>query len=157
MKEPTAQHGDGRAASGATARIDVLVDLLADQERAYRSMQSAVYEARDLTDLAAKTRKMHGTFGSALRAEIQGRMIEDMEGVHFWQMQLFDMLVDIDQRAKALHDDLRAAKEARVADDKVLRDVMTYLLNRSIEDDRAGALADRLTQMLGDERGPDHG
>ena len=131
--------------------LDVLAEVLGQQEELHQPLNGAVRNSRDLTDRAAKLRKMMQTFGAALEKEISGRMMGELQGLRFWQMELEDLSEEVRHEAREMHDRLRAVEEEKPALDALLRDVLTYLLNRSSQDAAAGELADRIIEVLCDE------
>jgi len=141
----------GAVGDGSPRKVDVLAEVLGQQEQLHRSLDGAVRNSRDLTDRAAKLRKMMQTFGAALEQEISGRMMGEMQGLRFWQIKLEDLSEEVREEARQMHDRLRAVKAEKPDLDALLRDVLTYLLNRSSQDRAAGELADRIIGALCDE------
>lgn len=162
MTNPTQQAnsnsgGDGQSpfpetgAEGTAQNIDILSDPLADRE----ALGEAIPHTRDAVDLSAQAVKMHSTFGSALRKELERRMIDDMGGLIFWYTELQELLCELRKEAKAGHEAVRAAREARSDEQALLEDLLDYLLGRSVQDETAGALAGRLMEALRAERRAD--
>ena len=136
---------------GTAHNIDILSELLADRE----ALGDAIPHTRDAVDLSAQAVKMHSTFGSALRKELERRMIDDMGGLIFWHTELQELLCELRGEAKARHEAVRAAKEAHSVEQAFLEDLLDYLLGRSVQDETAGGLAGRLMKALRVERGAD--
>ena len=162
MTNPTQQAnsnsgGDGQSpspetgAEGTARNIDILSELLGDRE----ALGDAIPHTRDADDLSAQAVKMHSTFGSALRKELERRMIDDMGGLIFWYTELQELLCELRKEAKAGHEAVRAAREARSDEQALLEDLLGYLLGRSVQDEAAGALAGRLMEALRAERRAD--
>ena len=136
--------------------VGILTEILDRQERRYRPLQKALGSSRDLADQSAKLRKMMGTFGAALEKEVSSRMMGELQGLRFWQIELEQLAGEIDETSSELHERLCTVKEEKPAHDALLRDMLRYLLNRSTQDADAADLVDRLMQSLQSERGEEH-
>lgn len=147
---------DGRVRQPQRSPLRILHDMMEQQGRRYRPLQKALGSSRDLADQSAKLRKMMGTFGAALEKEVSSRMMGEMEGLRFWQIELEQLAGEIDETSSELHERLCTVKEEKPERDALLRDMLRYLLNRSTQDADAADLVDRLMESLQSERGDGH-
>ena len=93
--------------------------------------------------------------GSALRKEIEGLTIDDLEGLLFWHAELESVLAGLRQECRALREDLEHAETQAEVRRLVLTEVREFFLNRSANDPVVADLIDRIGEALRPERGAD--
>jgi len=139
---------------GAARNIDILTTHLeeATTDSPLRDVSLRSCKARDLS---AQAVKMFGIFGSALRKEIEGRMIDDLEGLLFWHSELQSVLAELRQECRAVREDLEHAETQAEVRREVLMEVRAFLIERPANDPVVADLIDHIGEALPEEWGAD--